>query len=105
MLRTAALPSSACPTPLNPHPCCFPCCSLLPLQVLLEVWGEADSLEALHAAVAQFCPDTKARWRGPEQVWRGGRGRQSALQLLAAGAAACMLRPRAQKCSARVATL
>lgn len=39
-------------------------------KVLLEVWGEADSLEGLHAAVAQFCPDTKARWRGPEQSFK-----------------------------------
>ena len=72
----------------------FRCCSLLLLQVFLEVWGEADSLEGLHAAVAQFCPKTKAQWGGPEQVFRGNGGRererQSVLQL-GAGSRCCCL--------------
>ena len=79
--------------PLASHLCCcrLPCRSLLPPQVLLEVWGEAESLEGLHSAVAQFCPETKARWGGPEQVGglAGGviRAAAGSRQLAAASAA------------------
>lgn len=37
-------------------------------QVLLEVWGEAESLEGLQAAVAAYPAAEKALWGGPEQA-------------------------------------
>ena len=37
-------------------------------QVLLEVWGEADSLEGLREAVAAHPAEEKAKWGGPDQV-------------------------------------
>lgn len=39
-----------------------------PLQVLLEVWGESDTLEGLREVLAAYPAEEKAKWGGPDQV-------------------------------------
>ena len=38
------------------------------LQVLLEVWGESDTLEGLREVLAAYPAGEKAKWGGPDQV-------------------------------------
>lgn len=37
-------------------------------QVLLEVWGESDSLEGLREVLAAYPQEEKDKWGGPDQV-------------------------------------
>ena len=37
-------------------------------QVLLEVWGESDSLEGLQELLAAYPQEEKDKWGGPDQV-------------------------------------
>lgn len=37
-------------------------------QVVLELWGEAETLEGLQAAVGSYPEEERIKWGSPEQV-------------------------------------